>query len=426
MMSNKTYRSVGTSIGGVSYKSEGNNERCTNGVLHRLNGRILYRPNLYDYITGAYTIKSANNNDYDFRQINGELGKWLAKFTREELDEERSIQGDPDENGEITYIDKVIIRSNAVLKKYGYIDVEDSNFIVLLPKPAVWDSVYGAISAYYEYESNVKGRDSLLNYWTNIAMITDAFFNRNQKNLQDSATSTQFRWAERMTEKYPYHVFNKPYQDGGIFADYNSATGKGIIDSVICSNGVLYVSNNWPYSDSVFRRTIKIEAENVIHSGDAWQLRPKSAPYLTSDSTLKWARVMEVSNSATSWSADYNIGNTLKGKYRIKVVFFRNTEEEQKSKVSFKLEYLSNPVKTLYNGKKGSTTITYTVGNQKNVPDTIIVGSSTSAPDKVFEFPYGNYESGSPKVRLTLTSAKGADLTKKMWLDCIILEPVFE
>ena len=424
MMSNKTYRSVDESIGGVGYQQK--NERCTNGILHVLSGHIIYRPNLYDYITGAYSFKSAKGDDYDYINRKGEFGKWLAKFTREELDEDRSIQGDADENGEITYIDKVIIRSNSVLKKYGYIDVEDSNFIILLPKPEIWDSVYESIGAYYEYESTIKGADSLKNYWTNIAMITDAFFNRNQKHLQDSATSTQFRWSERMTNKYPYHVFSKPYEDGGIFAAYNPATKKGIIDSIVCSNGVIYVSDNWPYSDSVFRRTIKIEAENIILPGDAWQLRPKSAQYMTNDSTYKWARVMEVSNLATTWSADYSIANTLKGKYRIKVVFFRNVEEDMASKASFRIEYLSNPPKTLYTGKNGSKTVTYNVGTTKYVPDTIIIGTSATVHDRSFEMPYGNYESGTPKLRLTINSNKGNDLTKKMWLDCIILEPVFE
>jgi hypothetical protein len=147
---------------------------------------------------------------------------------------------------------------------------------------------------------------------------------------------------------------------------------------------------------------------------------------MTNDSTYKWARVMEISNLATTWSADYAIANTLKGKYRIKVVFFRNVEEDLPSKASFKIEYLSNPPKTLYTGKNGSKTVTYNVGTTKYVPDTIIIGTSATVLDRSFEMPYGNYESGTSKLRLTINSNKGNDLTKKMWLDCIILEPVFE
>jgi hypothetical protein len=428
MMSNKTYRSVGGSFDGVGYKE--NNERCTNGLLHRLSGRIQYKPNLYDYLTGAYKTKSARGLDYDYTVTHGELGKWLAKYTREELDETRSIQGDPDENGEITYIDKVIIRSNAVLQKYGYIDAEDSDYIVVLPIASVWDSAYDAISQYFAYDTAVIGHDSLCAYWTNASMITDAIFNRNQKGLRDYATSTQFRWAERMTEKYPYHVFSKPYEAGGLFADSTLASVYGVIDSINCSNGVIYVRNNWPYSDSVFRRTIRIEAEDELQSGENWQLRPKSARYMLPDSTIKWARVMEISHDATSWTATYDIKNTLKGKYRVKLVFFRNVEDDQTSKVSFVLEYFtSGGTQKLYSGKTGSTTVNYEVGKKELYPDTIVVGASTktpSNPSKSFEMPYGNYESGSAKLRLTVKSAKGSDLTKKVWLDCIILEPVFE
>lgn len=435
MMSDKTYNSRGDfgTFDGVGYKE--NNIRCTNGLLHVLNGRVLYRPSLYDYITGAYKIKSANGVDYDYKLRTGELGKWLAKYTKEELDEERSIQGEVNDKGEIEYIDKVITRSNAVLKKYGFIDVEDSSYIMVLPRPDIWDSVYNAISYYYSYDLTDKTlapvRDSLQQYWTNIAMITDAFFNRNlQKHINDSATSTQFKWSERMTEKYPYHVFSKPFSEGGLFADSTLASPNGVIDSVNCSNGVLFVRNDWPFSDSVFRRTIKIEAENEILAGKEWTTKKKNAMYKVNDSTVKSVRVLEITNTQTTWTAEFNIKNNLSGKYRVKAVFFRNVEDDQSSRVSFKLKYLSNPVNELFNGRlPGIRSLVYNVGRTEFYPDTVIVGTSQTDErytDMIFDFPSGNYESGSAKLRLEMTYVKGNDLSEKIWLDCIILEPVFE
>ena len=433
MMSDKTYNSRGDkgTFDDITYKE--NNIRCTNGLLHILNGRVLYRPSLYDYITGAFSVKSANGLDYDYRQRTGELGKWLAKYTKEELDEERSIQGEVNEKGEIEYIDKVIIRSNAVLKKYGFIDVEDSNYIVVLPEPRIWDSAYNAISYYYNYDETditlLPVMDSLQEYWTNSAMITDAIFNRNiQKSIEDSATSTQFKWSERMTEKYPYHVFQKPYADGGLF---------DCVDSVKCSNGVIYIKNSWPYSDSVFRRTIKLEAEDVILSGTTWLTKKKSVPYVVytspTDSVVKSARALEIGNTQTSWNVTFSIKDNLRGKYRMKAVFFRNTEDDLSSKVSFKLEYLSDPVNTLFTGRLPGQrqAQNYDVGLRKNHPDTILIGASPTNPaqaDKIFEMPSGNYESGSAKLRLTINyvNVKNMDVSDKLWLDCIILEPVFE
>ena len=428
MMSDKTYNSRGDkgTFDGIGYKE--NNIRCTNGILHVLDGRVLYRPNLYDYITGAYSFKSANGVDYDYQNRQGEFGKWLAKYTKEELDEERSIQGEVNEKGEIEYIDKVIIRSNAILKKYGFIDVEDSNYIMVIPTPEVWDSVYKAVSYYFNYDSTDKKlalvKDSLRRYWANSAMITDMFFNRNiQKHIEDSVTSTQFKWSERMTEKYPYHVFQTPYADGHLF---------DCIDSVRCSNGVIYIKDSWPYSDSVFRRTIKIEAENEIIAGENWKTKKKTAMYKLSDGTIKSARVLEIGNTATTWAVDFDIKDNLRGKYRIKTVFFRNIEDDENSKVSFRLDFLTTPDKTtLFNGRlpREMQAHGYSVGLKEYYPDTIIVGTSPTLAgyeDRAFEFPAGNYDSGSAKVRLTINYVRGNNLSNKLWLDCIILEPVFE
>lgn len=422
MMSDKTYSSRGDkgTFDGVGYKE--NNIRCSNGILHILNGRVVYRPNLYDYITGSYSAKSLiMDSIYDYKS---RWGEWLARFTKEELDEERSIQGEiNEETGEIEYIDKVILRSNSILKKYGYIDVEDSNYIVVLPSPKIWDSVYDAVSAYYTYDPTdatlAPSADSLQEYWSKSAMITDVFFNRNlQKHIQDSVTSTQFKWSERMTSKYPYHVFQKPYADGGLF---------DCIDSVKCSNGVVYIKDSWPYSDSVFRRVIKLEAENEILSGEAWKTKKKSAMYSVNDSTLKSARVLEINNSSSTWQAEFLIKNTLSGKYRMKAVFFRNIEEDMKSKVSIKVEYMTFPTVTvLYNPRSGSKTISREIGLTENVPDTIIIGTATAGQDKIFNFPSGNYDNSAGKVRVTISCVKGTNLTQKVWLDCIILEPVFE
>ena len=433
MMSDKTYNSRGDlgTFDGIGYKE--NNILCTNGLLHVLKGRVAYRPNLYDYLTGAYKIKSANGVDYDYTLRNGGLGKWLAKYTKEEIDEERSVQGEVNEKGEIEYIDKVIIRSNAVLKKFGYINVEDSNYILVLPKPEIWDSVYDAVSYYYTYDETdntlAPVKDSLQQYWTNNALFTDVFFNRNlQKHINDSVTSTQFKWSERMTEKYPYHLFYAPYADGGLF---------DCIDSIKCSNGVIYVKDSWPYSDSVFRRTIKLEAENTIFADTkSWRTKKRNAMYKVNDSTLKTARVLEITNKESGWMADFAFKNTLRGKYRVKVVFFRNVEEDLRSRVSFRLKFLTKSGLSIFDGRlpRATEDEKYVVGTTEFYPDTVIVGtiSSSTSPiipkykDRTFDIPYGNYESGYEKLVLSVKQIQGNNLTDKIWLDCIILEPVFE
>ena len=416
MMSNKTYRSVHDGIDGVSYQEM--NIRCSNGVLHKLNGKIVYRPNLYEYITGALNTKSENGVDYDFKS---RLGDWLDIYTLRTLDEENSIEGDYNPNtGLLEYVDSVIKTENSILKKYAYIDSEDSSYTMVLPLPEVWDSVYEAVSRYFTYESNEIGKDSLQRYWTKSSMITDLFFNNNiQTSINDSATSTLFKWTERRTEKYPYHVFYKPFDEGGLFAD--ATVGNGVVDKVTCSNGTLYIRNDWPYSDSIFRRTIRIEAEDILVDNEEKKIssKPKTARYTLDSVHYKSARVMEIYASTKNWSVDYEIKNNLQGKYKVKFIFFRNSEKK-KNTVAFNVDYLtSTGYAHLYKSTSGPNRITHKIGT-KDTPDTIGIGT--------INIPTGNYESGSARLVINLTSlgSNSADESNKVWFDCIILEPVFE
>ena len=429
MLSGKTYGSIGKTqeLDGVGYIEK--NIRCTNGILHKLNGRIHYRPNLYDYITGASSINSSIlDKVYNYNtQRNGELGTWIANFSKEEIDEERSIKGDiNEETGEAEYIDKVIRRSNEILKKYGFIDVEDSDYIVVLPVPEKWDSVYNSVKSYFTYDSTDKVlipvADSLQKYWSNASMITDVFFNRKlQKNILDYVRSTQYSKLDRIRDKNNFHEFSKPYEPGGLF--YN------IVDSVKCSNGVIYIKDSWPYSDSVFRRTIKIEAEDGDGSeSEGMVTRKRYAKYMDSDSSQHSVAVLDLFSRATSWTLTYRIKNNLRGKYRLKAVFYRYEESDNPQNINFDLKYLwGDRDQVLWNGNKQgqSRKQTYTVGKTLLKPDTVLIGVGGRKDNEVYDFGCGNYESGKGKINLTIRCSSKAN-EEHVYLDCIILEPVFE
>lgn len=429
MLSDKTYSSLGKvqTLDGVGYKE--NNIRCTNGLLHRLNGRIYYRPNLYDYITGVSSIKSTLlDSVYNYNiQRNGELGKWIANFSKEEIDEERSIKGDiNDETGEAEYIDKVIRRSNEILKKYGFIDAEDSDYIVVLPLPDKWDSVYNSVKSYFTYDSTdsklIPVADSLQKYWSNASMITDVFFNRKlQKNILEYVRSTQYNKMDRIKDQNNFHEFSKPYEPGGLF--YN------VIDSVKCSNGVIYIKDSWPYSDSVFRRTIKIEAEDGEGSeSDGMVTRKRYAQYEDSIGKKHSVAVMDLFSRTTQWSLTYRIKNNLRGKYRLKAVFYRYEESDNPQNINFEVKYLwGDRDQTLWNGNQQgkSRKQTYTVGNTLFKPDTVLIGVGGRKDNEVYDFGCGNYESGKGKINLTIKCSQKAN-EEHVYLDCIILEPVFE
>ena len=416
MLSDKSFRSTGDLMGHVGYTKT--NIRCTNGILHCLDGTLVYRPSLYEYITGlSQTVPSESGKIYDYQT---RLGDWFDKYTLEEVDEKKSVAGDIDDEGVVQYIDKVIIKSSILMKKFGFISVEDSNYALVLPTPAVWDSVYDTVKYYYTYGEVEEARDSMQEFWTNSAMLTDVFFNMNiQNHPKDSVTSTLFKWAERMSEKLPYHVYQKPYAANGLFADR--------LDSVICSNGIIYIKDFWPFVDSLtFRRPIKIEAEDQRISGVT--TNPRTINYL-GGRRFNNLRVMEISKATSAWEADYTIEDNLRGKYLVKLVIFPNTIVAMPNLIHPVVSYTADiKSEILENGekkyKRGARWIQLndTVGRDLTKIDTVVIGP--------VDFPYSNYNNKPGRVTVTLKSAinnSNEDMfSNKVWLDCIILEPVIE
>ena len=414
MLSEKSFRSINGEMGSVGYIK--NNVRCTNGILHLLDGTLTYRPSIYEYLTDlSKTQPTASGKVYDFQS---RLGDWFDKFTIEEIDEKRSVAGDIDDEGVVQYVDKVIIKSSILMKKFGLINAEDSDYVVVLPTPEVWDSVYDTIKYYYTYDETEEGRDSMQEFWTKSAMLTDAFFNRNlQKHPNDSVTSTLFKWAERMSNKIPYHVYQKPNAAGGLFADR--------IDSMLCSNGVIYIKNYWPFADSLtFHRPIKIEAEDQRITGVT--TNPRVINYFAGK-RYDNLRVMEISKATSAWDAEYVIEDNLRGKYLVKLVIFPNTVVDMPNLVhpvvsytrDIKSEILENGEKKTKRGARWIA-VNDTVGKDLTKIDTLVIGPVV--------FPTSNYNNKPGRVTVTLKSAinnsNEDQFSSKVWLDCIILEPV--
>lgn len=433
MLSNKSFRSLSNNMNGIEYLADGKNIRCTNGLLHRLNGQIPYSPTIYDFITGTVSFPSQNGKVYDYSD---KFGEWFGSFTVEEIDEDRSVKGEINmETGEVEWIDKVVIRSSELMKKFGYINVEDSDYALVLPRPELWDSVFDTIKYYYTYEQNLEGRDSIQQYWTRSAMLTDVFFNMNtQKHPNDSITSTQFTQSERLAESYPYHVFYKPYDAGGML------NAGACIDSVICSNGIVYIKDFWPYSDRAFRRTIKIEAEDYTYSGNL--MKSSLVSFSRANAAItKPAKAIQLQMRDDAYIVEFKVPDNLKGKYLLKVVIFPNREKEKPTLVHPLICYSRKTPSgwtrdTLYHKtvwkeeRQDYIDVNDTIGKayfNKNTewkykPDTLVMGP--------FDLQESNYKNNDPKLLVWIKSkvdkTNNTKYDREMWLDCVMLEPVFE
>lgn len=413
MLSGKGYESSSLSIAGTDYKADGKNIRCSNGIIHKLDGKIEYLPNIYDYLT--------TNPEYQ------DFGNWFKQYTKYEIDTEKSVErGIVD--GQMEYADSVLKKNSVLLEKYGYIDEEDSNYIVLLPTRAVLDSQYDRIKDYFQYEELREDHDSLQKFYTYQAMMTDMFFNMSQfanPHPDDSIVSTLFKQEERLSENIPYHVY-----DPAILNDADSV--------IMCSNGKVYLFDEWPFQDKMtFLRPIKVEAEDVLLSSE-FSLRPRTIYQDMSGNVLPTpVRVMDVSvNGLYSWDAPYWIDDNLKANYILKIVFRRNTVMNRSYCLYPVLRYYSQQPSMdadketkaiLWEKSTGKKKVNIYVCGDKNDENQV---ESDTVVSTSFAFPNCNYKTGRDRCKVTIsskmTSNQTDNMTSNVWIDCIILEPVTE
>lgn len=411
MLSGKGYESKPESIAGTGYLSKGTNIRCSNGILHRLAAgkKVEFLPSIYEYITG-------NSKFADF-------GQWFKNYTKYEIDPEKSVEkGIVD--GQMEYADSVMKMSSILLEKFGYINEEDSSFIVILPKQSVLDTQFDRIKDFFEYEKEHDPNDSLQKLYTYQAMMTDMFFNMSKSgnpHPDDSIVSTLFKIEERVSEAVPYHVY-----DPGIL---NNA------DSVVqCSNGKIYLYDSWPFQDKLtFLRPIKVEVENVMLTSD-FTFRPRTL-YRDCFGNPLQATVLEVDRTGfDNWEAPFYIPNTLKASYNLKIVMRRNTVTNRSyyllPSVSLYPEFpdLSQTAAQLEKNAQaykpsGLNPYKYYCGdkNNSNIKDPDVVEST-----KAFNLKNCNYGTNLDrcKVLLSCKATNKETQTSTVWIDCIILEPV--
>ena len=409
MLSEKSYRTSSESISNVKYVANGTNVRCTNGILHKLEGKIEYLPNIYEYLVSVP----------EYQEI---FGKWLAQYTKLEIDEKKSIASGVNDEGNMEYVDSVMIEKSIILDKYGFVNCEDSTYAVILPSPELFNKKFNEISKFYEYGEVQPGRDSLQRFYTYDAILTDMFFNMSetgQKSPEDSIVSTRFNKAERMTDPHPYHVYYKPFDSDGIIGKSSR--------TVNCSNGDIYIVDEWPFVDSLtFLRPIKVEAEDVRLSGMVLNQR---TVYLTDDEgkQIGMTRVMDISREGMKrWDALYQIDNNLKGKYTVHIVFCPNRNDPRPYIISPVVKYrVESDAEILYEhkvqaGKRWVSAPIKVCVDQK--PDTIVTD--------VVEFKTCNYKTNVSRASVTVTcSISDNDVDKyasNVWLDYIELRPVIE
>lgn len=139
-----------------------NNIAALNGTLHTLKGITPFNYNFYEYLKFGNELK--------------EFGAYLISKDTVYFNNNASIEGMPDENGNPTYVDSVYSTQNRLMdREYrpktnpedwmmfekGFsarINAEDSAFIMLLPTDATWQATKEKLSPLYKYADMYEDR----------------------------------------------------------------------------------------------------------------------------------------------------------------------------------------------------------------------------------------------------------------------------
>jgi len=358
MKNNKVYyfSDGGSLFGGISIQKH--DILAKNGILHTLQSRIPYLPNIYEYI-----LTSPNTS---------KMAEFVSQFDEYIIDPQ-SIDADG------TIRDTVYIRYNPLFDLVtpwvwfgttihtglGQINSEDSIYTALIPDNAAWDAAYARISPYFKV---VRGNDSIQQLQTSLAIIEDLFY---RGAIDDPAGKDTLVSTSPSVIRQPATLF-------------------GGARKIPVSNGLVFLTeNNVNYDpQETFQKPIYVEAD--AQDGRKVAANTTIVPRILDGDLADMAtdsRFLEVyqtsldDNLNNQPKVTFDIPQVLSGKYNVYAEFLPGELAQQGDQRATKLTCTLN-----YRNANGNT-VTSVVSNME-----------TSITDKVklllfsgFTFPVANY-----------------------------------
>lgn len=375
------------------------NTKSSNGMFHILQHALPYKHNILEMLCDNPQLTNIGGN--------------IISFNEDIFDPTSSVS-----NGVIDgvpiYVDSVVYERNRLLENVGLLDAEDSTYLVVVPTTEGWREVYNETSQYFLYDKSVDKRDSLQQYYTMSALLEDAVFNMtDQKSIQDSLISVPYLRTNQSFEKGKkvYHVFQKPFEEGGILYGANKLD---------CSNGWVYTTPKWSFKPTdTFFKELHTEGEST------WMItQERDCSYNTrrqiADSISSGSYLQIIPKSGTSnWELTFRISNTLAGDYDICMVLLPQSVAGLNNGKPCKFKATINYVDEDNNAQSFNCNNTQFESNAERV-DTIVVAEG-------FHFPTCNYDQNEVKVTVKLQCSilarETSRYSREMYLDCIYLRP---
>jgi uncharacterized surface protein with fasciclin (FAS1) repeats len=375
------------------------NMKSSNGILHVMQHALPYKHNILEMLCDHPELK--------------EIGANIRSFNEDIFDPASSVS-----NGVIdgvpVYVDSVVYERNRLLENVGLLDAEDSTYLVVVPTTEGWNEIYNETSQYFIYDKSIEKRDSLQQHYTMRALLEDAVFNMtDQKSVEDSLISVPYIHTTQTFEKGKkvYHVFYKPYEEGGIL--YGA-------EKLPCSNGWVHTTPKWTFkpTDTYFKE-LRTEGEStwmITQERDcSYNTRRQIADSISSGSYLQIIPRTGTSN----WELTFRISNTLSGAYDICAVILPQSVAGLSSEKPCKFKATINYV------DENNTPQSFNCDNTQFQSDPTRVDTIVVA--EAFHFPTCNYDQNEVKVTVKLQCSilarETSRYSREMYLDCIYLRP---
>lgn len=416
MLNSKSMQFEGGSTGYMFENTSVNlvNVSSKNGVLHVLDGSVAYFPNLWEML--------AIDEDYSH------LHDYLHSFDELILDTDASVPGGSSENGELTYLDSVMVNWNEMFWRLGYMEREDSSYTMVLLTNKAWDDATTKLEKYFDYTntSAVIGselKDSMQNYWINRHLVDYMMFNNNRQPVKDDILRSDSLITTTGYVLYPE-----------VFMDYFANATQ-----VEASNGFVYIQDSLRLNPTdAWHQPIIVEAEYPTGRKYEYGAAPQriNVTSLTQNPKVEGRlsnsayMYMEVEKSGAP-KVTFKLPRTLSANYKVKcVVVPANITDSlvtpKPSILRFSLSgALRNPLNITVSGNVDLEKSPY----DYTKVDTITLTNATY-PDGVIPFRSCEYglTNDETKVELAIQNMSGtnAALDRNLRIDCIILEPVDE
>lgn len=238
----------------------------SNGMIHVLDGLSPFAYNVYDYMREHSDV---------FSKVYSALSD--PEFETREFDEDLSIPGALNEEGQMVYVDSVYNFTNDILNSSrASITNEDSLYVTAIPTDAAWDAAYAKVAALYKYadqysvgyssasgtynsEKFTLNADSLQSRNATLTMLSSMYFSPGDFDQTFSRTDSAGIINYVLTADSLFSTNRLCYYNPTP-GSRNSLFGDASVHPIKASNGYIFPISDYQYDPSYAYQS-KIEYE---------------------------------------------------------------------------------------------------------------------------------------------------------------------